>query len=116
MLVADRANDVARVILAAKAASGRFSVKKADFSPELNTLIGIRGSGKSSILEAIRYALDIPRGEKVVDTKYKDELIKHTLGSGGKVTLTPGTSYQVADGAEPHRSSTATGVRLFIVD
>lgn len=59
-----------------------------DFSPELNTLIGIRGSGKSSILEAVRYALDIPRGEKAQDIKYKDELIRHTLGSGGKVTLT----------------------------
>lgn len=59
-----------------------------NFSPELNTLIGIRGSGKSSILEAVRYALDIPRGEKAQDTKYKDELIRHTLGSGGKVTLT----------------------------
>lgn len=58
------------------------------FSPELNTLIGIRGSGKSSILEAVRYALDIPRGEKAQDTKYKDELLRHTLGSGGKVTLT----------------------------
>ena len=58
------------------------------FSPELNTLIGIRGSGKSSILEAVRYALDIPREEKAQDTKYKDELIRHTLGSGGKVTLT----------------------------
>jgi predicted ATPase len=58
------------------------------FSPELNTLIGIRGSGKSSILEAVRYALDIPRGEKAQDTKYKDELIRHTLGSGGKVTVT----------------------------
>jgi len=58
------------------------------FSPELNTLIGIRGSGKSSILEAVRYALDIPRGEKAQDTKYKDDLLRHTLGSGGKVTLT----------------------------
>jgi energy-coupling factor transporter ATP-binding protein EcfA2 len=58
------------------------------FSPELNTLIGIRGSGKSSVLEAVRYVLDIPRGEKAQDTKYKDELIRHTLGSGGKVTLT----------------------------
>jgi len=25
-------------------------------------------------------------------------------------------SYQVADDAEPHRSSTATGAKLFIVD
>ena len=63
------------------------------FSSELNTLIGIRGSGKSSILEAVRYALDIPSGEKAQDTKYKDELIRHTLGSGGKVTLTASDVY-----------------------
>jgi len=58
------------------------------FSPELNTLIGIRGSGKSSILESLRYALDIPRGEKAQDVNYKDELVRHTIGSGGKVTVT----------------------------
>jgi len=41
----------------------------------------------------------------------------HTeLEDGRTFTLTPGTSYQVADGAEAHRSSTSTGARLFIVD
>jgi hypothetical protein len=41
----------------------------------------------------------------------------HTeLKDGRKFTLRPGMSYQVADGAEPHRSSTATGAQLFIVD
>ncbi len=30
--------------------------------------------------------------------------------------LKPGMSYQVADGAEPHRSHTAGGAKLFIVD
>ena len=41
----------------------------------------------------------------------------HTeLADGRSFTLTPGMSYQVADGAEPHRSHTATGARLFIVD
>lgn len=38
------------------------------------------------------------------------------LADGRKFTLTPGMSYQVADGAEPHRSSTLRGARLFIVD
>lgn len=38
------------------------------------------------------------------------------LSDGRLFTLKPGTSYQVADGAEPHRSSTATGAKLFIVD
>jgi hypothetical protein len=41
----------------------------------------------------------------------------HTeLADGRVVVLTPGMSYQVADGAEPHRSVTATGAKLFIVD
>ena len=41
----------------------------------------------------------------------------HTELADGRVsTLKPGMSYQVADGAEPHRSHTATGARLFIVD
>jgi len=56
-------------------------------SPELNALIGIRGSGKSSILEAIRYVLDIPFGEKALDKDYKRALVEHSLGSGGKITL-----------------------------
>lgn len=38
------------------------------------------------------------------------------LADGRKFRLTPGMSYQVADNAEPHRSFTATGVKLFIVD
>lgn len=38
------------------------------------------------------------------------------LADGRSFTLTPGMSYQVADGAEPHRSRTDTGARLFVVD
>jgi quercetin dioxygenase-like cupin family protein len=38
------------------------------------------------------------------------------LQDGRTFVLTPGTSYQVSDHAEPHRSHTTTGVRLFIVD
>ena len=38
------------------------------------------------------------------------------LGDGRTVRLMPGTSYQVADGAQPHRSRTETGAKLFIVD
>jgi quercetin dioxygenase-like cupin family protein len=41
----------------------------------------------------------------------------HTqLADGREFVLTPGTSYQVADNAEPHRSYTTSGARLFIVD
>jgi quercetin dioxygenase-like cupin family protein len=38
------------------------------------------------------------------------------LADGRVFRIAPGQSYQVADGAEPHRSSTAAGATLFIVD
>ncbi|WP_424952119.1 DHCW motif cupin fold protein [Deinococcus sp.] len=38
------------------------------------------------------------------------------LEDGRIFTLTPGMSYQVADQAEAHRSSTEHGAKLFIVD
>ena len=39
------------------------------------------------------------------------------LKDGRRFTLKPGMSYQVSDfGDSPHRSSTATGAKLFIVD
>jgi hypothetical protein len=41
----------------------------------------------------------------------------HTrLEDGRKFTLSPGMSYQVADNAEAHRSSTPVGAKLFVVD
>jgi hypothetical protein len=41
----------------------------------------------------------------------------HTeLADGRRFVLTPGTSYQVADGDAPHRSSTVVGAKLFLVD
>lgn len=58
-----------------------------NFSPELNTLIGIRGSGKSSILEILRHSLGITLSSITMDSKYKDGLIENVLKSGGKVTI-----------------------------
>jgi hypothetical protein len=45
--------------------------------------------------------------EGQLDTQLKD---------GRRFTLKPGMSYQVADNAEPHRSATEVGAKLFIVD
>jgi quercetin dioxygenase-like cupin family protein len=39
-----------------------------------------------------------------------------TLADGREFLLRAGMSYQVADNAEPHRSHTEVGARLFIVD
>lgn len=38
------------------------------------------------------------------------------LANGETVTLDAGSSYQVGDDTEPHRSRTQEGARLFIVD
>jgi hypothetical protein len=38
------------------------------------------------------------------------------LADGRSFTLYPGMSYQVADDAEPHRSATRTGARLYVID
>ncbi len=41
----------------------------------------------------------------------------HTeLADGRRFILKPGMSYQVADNAEPHRSTSILGAKLFIVD
>jgi quercetin dioxygenase-like cupin family protein len=42
--------------------------------------------------------------------------LETTLADGRVFTLKPGMSYQVADNAEAHRSRTAAGATLFIVD
>lgn len=68
-------------------------------SPEMNCLIGIQGSGKSSVLECLRFALDIKFGDEAADTDYKSELLDHVLKSGGKVIVEAtdrhGTEYEV---------------------
>jgi len=53
-------------------------------SPELNVLIGGRGVGKSALLEVIRYGLNLL---DYSPTEYREGLVKHALGSGGKVTV-----------------------------
>ncbi|MCO4857264.1 DHCW motif cupin fold protein [Herbaspirillum sp. WGmk3] len=42
--------------------------------------------------------------------------LESQLADGRTFLLTPGISYQVADNAEAHRSYTASGATLFIVD
>jgi quercetin dioxygenase-like cupin family protein len=45
-----------------------------------------------------------------------DGELRTELKDGRVITLKAGMSYHVSDGAEPHRSTTATGALLFIVD
>jgi chromosome segregation protein len=61
--------------------------KLIDLSDEMNCLIGIRGSGKSAVLECLRFALELPLPESTeeLDQTYKRELVRFALGSGGKI-------------------------------
>ena len=63
---------------------GKLDGKILQFSPALNTLIGIRGSGKSSVLEAIRYAFGI---DPQTDEDYKKGVVKNLMGSGGIIQV-----------------------------
>ncbi|GLB61780.1 MULTISPECIES: TrlF family AAA-like ATPase [Bacillaceae] len=55
-------------------------------SPNLNTIIGGRGTGKSTLIELIRYALDQkPKGKDAKKTF--DNIIEANLGAGGRVEL-----------------------------
>ena len=67
--------------------SGKQDIKQVCLNPAMNNLIGIRGSGKSSILETLRYALDVDLDDTRLDAKYKNDLVANFLGSGGKTRL-----------------------------
>lgn len=64
------------------------------FSDHLNTVIGGRGTGKSTLLECLRFALDLPPKGKQAQ-KLHQEIIKENLGrSAGRVELTVVSSAQ----------------------
>lgn len=66
---------------------GVFNGKKIFFSPELNVFIGIRGSGKSSVFEAVRYGLGMKMPPDTPDREYKINLVDYMIGSGGKISI-----------------------------
>ncbi|TRZ90596.1 MAG: hypothetical protein D4R88_03365 [Methanosarcinales archaeon] len=61
---------------------------------DMTNLIGIRGSGKSAFIEAIRYTLELDAKE---DAEYKEDLLEYAIGSGGKIIIevvTKGQEYR----------------------
>lgn len=66
---------------------GYFDGLSAEVSSHLNAVIGGRGTGKSTLLECLRYALDVPhKGEDAI--KQGDQIVKENLGrAGGRVIL-----------------------------
>ena len=66
---------------------GYFDGLSAEVSNHLNTVIGGRGTGKSTLLECLRYALDVShKGADAI--KQGDQIVKENLGKeGGRVIL-----------------------------
>lgn len=66
---------------------GYFDGLSAEISGHLNGVIGGRGTGKSTLVECIRYALDVPhKGEEAI--RQGDQIVKENLGrAGGRVIL-----------------------------
>jgi len=59
---------------------------KVHFNESLNVLVGGRGTGKSTIIESLRYVLGLePRGEE--STKAHEGVVKKVLKSGTKISL-----------------------------
>lgn len=57
-----------------------------DIAPNLNTIIGGRGTGKSTLIELIRYGLELaPKSTEAKKTL--ENLIKGNLGTGGRVEI-----------------------------
>ena len=73
---------------------GKLDGKSLTLNENLNCLIGLPGSGKSSIIETIRYVLgfELDSGDRKVKSlsnrDYKEKLVEHFMGSGGKVIIT----------------------------
>ena len=56
------------------------------FNENLNVLVGGRGTGKSTIIESVRYALGLdPLGEDA--TSLHEGVVRHVLQSGTKISL-----------------------------
>lgn len=74
-------------IIAMGISGGYLDGVRVEFSPHLNTVIGGRGTGKSTLLECLRYALDIlPKGKQA--QKLHLDIIKENLGkAAGRIEV-----------------------------
>jgi DNA repair ATPase RecN len=86
-----------------------------ELDDELNCIIGGRGTGKTSVLEAIRFALDRMPDESLDRARYQaiDKLIEHNIGDGRvriEIETRDGVAYTVTRShGEPPRVVNADG-------
>ena len=76
---------------------------KIEFNDNLNCLIGGRGTGKTTIIEFVRYALNRMPDEDFSEDQYKfiDKLVRNNLGNGQlklNIETMDGSSYTIEKG------------------
>lgn len=76
---------------------GRLAGEIYPLNSQLSCLIGSRGSGKSSVIETLRFALAIETGRN--DASYKNGLVEAVLGNGGEIIVSvtggDGSSFEI---------------------
>lgn len=73
-------------LVAASWQGGLFDAQSLRLSESLNVLVGGRGSGKSTLIESLRYAFDLPpKAEEA--RRVHENMIKNVLGPGASVAV-----------------------------
>ena len=85
-----------------KIEGGYFDGLEANFSGHLDAVIGGRGTGKSTLLECLRYALEVPH--KAEDArKQGDQIVRENLGREGGRVVVEGTGHPALRITKPDR-------------
>ena len=92
---------------------GYFDGLKANLSGHLDAVIGGRGTGKSTLLECLRYALDLPH--KAKDAKKQgDQIVQENLGkAGGRVIV---EMYSAANNMKRYKVIRRYGEPVRVID
>lgn len=85
-LNSERENNYQSCIKRIKIIGGYLDGLDVELSENLSTIIGGRGTGKSTLISLIRYALEMKPLDNNSITEF-DRLIEHNLGTGGRVEL-----------------------------
>lgn len=73
-------------LIAASWAGGLLDGQRFRFNDGLNVLVGGRGAGKSTLIESLRYAFELPpKGDEARRTH--DNMIKTVLGQGSSISI-----------------------------
>lgn len=73
-------------LIAASWAGGLLDGQSLRFNESLNALIGGRGAGKSTLIESLRYAFELPpKGDEA--KRQHDSMIKSVLGQGATIAV-----------------------------